>query len=514
MIEKELSEQSKGNVTFDTFVPLSQAKKQLPDFPIKALPQQVRTYIEAVTESLQVPVDMVACDVLGVISLCVQGKFQIEVKEDWTEPLNLYLATIMRPSERKSPTLKYVTQPVFDYVKSENERRKPAIEQYEFEKRLLKDKLEKKQRDFVNGKKDVSKEDVIACQTELTELEETKPLQLILDDVTPEALTKAMKDNDERMGIISAEGGIFSIMSGRYTKNTANIDIFLKAYSCEYYSTCRIGRSENELNHPCLTMILSVQPKIIMDVMNNQEFSGRGLLARFLYSMPNTKVGTRIYRTNPVPQKVKENYNDLVSRLLDIPDMFGAMTIRLSSEADYIAETFNMWIEQHLTNELEPIEEWAGKLSGNSIRIAGLLHVIQHGLNSVNVPLNEDTMKCAVQIAGYFLKHAQEVFETSGITESEDIRNAKYIISTLKSVTTDKRDKCDNRLDFITKRDLLRKCRRFKNVSELDEALEVLIDHGYVAVRVITPVGGGRTTEQLFINPKCWDIDGKETDGI
>ena len=104
---------------------------------MEALPDQIREYVEAVAESLQVPIDMVACDVLGVISLCVQGKFQIKVKEDWTEPLNLYMATIMRPSERKSPTLKYVTQPVFDYMKIENERRKPAIDQYEFEKKML-----------------------------------------------------------------------------------------------------------------------------------------------------------------------------------------------------------------------------------------------------------------------------------------------------------------------------------------------------------------------------------------
>ena len=133
--------------------------------------------------------------------------------------------------------------------------------------------------------------------------------------------------------------------------------------------------------------------------------------------------------------------------------------------------------------------------------------MIQYGLNSVNVPLEKETMEHAVQIASYFLKHAQEVFETSGITESEDIKNAKYIISILKSVTADKRDKCDNRFNFITKRDLLRKCRRL-NVSELDEALDILIDHGYVAIKTIVPTGGGRATEQIFVNPEFEDMLG------
>lgn len=50
---------------------------------------------------------------------------------------------------------------------------------------------------------------------------------MILDDVTPEALVKAMKANSEKMGIISAEGGIFGMWAGRYSNNT-NIEYFFK----------------------------------------------------------------------------------------------------------------------------------------------------------------------------------------------------------------------------------------------------------------------------------------------
>uniref|UniRef100_UPI002FDB1932 DUF3987 domain-containing protein n=1 Tax=Muricomes intestini TaxID=1796634 RepID=UPI002FDB1932 len=87
------------------------------------------------------------------------------------------------------------------------------------------------------------------------------------------------------MGIISAEGGIFGMMAGRYSSNI-NIDIFLKSYSGEYYSSARVGRGEIALKHPLLTMGLAVQPQVIADIMDNKDFRGRGLLARFLYSMP------------------------------------------------------------------------------------------------------------------------------------------------------------------------------------------------------------------------------------
>ena len=77
------------------------------------LPDRVKPYIEAVAESLQVPVDMIASFVLVVLSVCIQGKWFINVKPDWTESLNLYLVVVGRPSERKSPALKETTKPVF-----------------------------------------------------------------------------------------------------------------------------------------------------------------------------------------------------------------------------------------------------------------------------------------------------------------------------------------------------------------------------------------------------------------
>lgn len=94
-----------GNSSFASFAPMVRTQKQLCEFPVDALPDKIRPYIQATAESLQVSVDMVATFVIAIISLCVQGKYKIQVKPDWEEPVNLYAVVVMRPSERKSPTL-------------------------------------------------------------------------------------------------------------------------------------------------------------------------------------------------------------------------------------------------------------------------------------------------------------------------------------------------------------------------------------------------------------------------
>lgn len=479
-------------------------KRQLPSFPIGLLPVQIRTYIKEVSESLQVPEDMVASIVLAIISLCIQGKFCINIKPDWTESLNLYVVVVGRPSERKSPTLKEVTRPIFQYVSEENKRRKPLIAEYELKKKILNGKLRTIQ-EALSKKESKSKytlDDAVDCQKELENLEEVKTLKLIVDDVTPEALVKAMKDNGERMGIISAEGGVFGMMAGRYNINT-NIDIFLKGYSGEYYSSIRIGREETELIHPYLTIGLMVQPQVIEDIMDNKDFRGKGLLARFLYTIPNTRVGERVYRTKEVSPSVRKEYEDLCKKLLGIPDHTGFVerVIKLSPEADKLAEEFYMWIECQLTNELEEIEDWAGKLHGNTMRIAGVLHVIKHKLNSVNVPVEEDTMRSAIEIGKYYLEHSKAAFDIMGLSDPPEVQDAKYIISRLNTYI---KNTNNTKKDFISKRDLWQLCKgRFTAVEEMEPGLHCLKEHGYIAI-VKEIQGRGRPSEKIYINPEYY----------
>ena len=160
-----------NSAIFAIFAPMVRTQKQLCEFPVDALPDKIRPYIQATAESLQVSVDMVATFVIAIISLCVQGKYKIQVKPDWEEPVNLYAVVVMRPSERKSPTLKMVSAPVFEYMDEENERRQPEIAEYETKKKILTGQIKNISNSIAGSyKKDNSKytmEDILECQEEL-----------------------------------------------------------------------------------------------------------------------------------------------------------------------------------------------------------------------------------------------------------------------------------------------------------------------------------------------------------
>lgn len=464
-------------------------------FPIDALPPILRRYVEAVAENIQVSPDMAAVAVLGIASICAQGKFFIKAKEGWTLPLNLYIAIIAKPSERKSPMLDAMTRPIYEYERIENERRKPAVDEYRTKHKLLEKELEsltKAATSAGNSKNRVSYDRVIAKKKELSDLEENpvNMLRLIADDVTTEAIALLLSRNEERLSIVSSEGGIFAIAAGKYGKDKgANIDVLLKAYSGEPVAVDRIMRDAIRLNHPLLTILLTIQPQVANEVLENTEFRGRGFVARFLFSAPDSIISKRAYRTKPIPFSVENEYNHLLQFLLDLPS--GNRIITLSEEADQESELFHYLLEPRLVDDLEPIEDWAGKYHGQVMRIAGLLHVCAFKEQAANFPLERETMNAAERIGEYFLEQAKAIYQGAGLAESQIVKDAKYILKRLD----------ESGKNPITKRDLQRLCQKtgLDTMEKIEPVLDLLAEHGYIRIEDATPISGkGRKPSKLI----------------
>lgn len=479
-----------NELEFNDFIPFSTGRK-LPAFPVEHLPDKIRNYVKETAESLQVPVDMTAVSALVVISLCIQGKYVICPKPDWEEPLNLYSVIAARPSERKSPVMREMTRPIYEYMKKENENRKSEITKYQIEKEVLTKKVESIKQAIGKGNESYSIDDVMNAEKELSELQEVKQVRLIADDTSPEALTSLLYQYGGKMSVISSEGGIFDIAAGRYSDHI-NIDVFLKAFSGDPIIVDRKGRESETILNPTLTMLLFVQPDIIQDVMSNRAFGGRGFLARFLYCIPDSVIGKRKYETPPITEKSRRCYEDLIYKLLDFPDMFEARKIYLDPEAHKDSATYFDIIEERLDGDLKDIEAWAGKYHGQIMRIAGILHCIKYETDAYNNRINRQTIQEAIAIGEYFLKHAQAAFEMTGAMDDKTTRNAKRILKRLESIE----EIGINR----TKLNLL--CNGKMSTIELTEALQVLENRGYIRIEKIKTKG--RPTENIIMNPEWY----------
>jgi len=474
--------------------PIPFTQHTLPTFPVDAFPPAIRDYVQAVAETTQTPVDMAATAALAVLALCQQGKYRIKGKDDWIEPLNLFTVIVAEPSERKSAVISHMTGAVHRYEAEYNKQHSGAVERSRMEKRIL----EKQQRNLeemvIKGKAQM--EDLQDVAMQLANFREVMPMRLYVDDVTTEKLTSVLAENNGTAAVVSAEGGIFDMLAGIYTKNV-NIDVFLKAHSGDDIRVDRIGRSSESIFHPTLTVLLAVQPSVLSGMMSNGVFRGRGLTARFMYCMPQSRVGDRKYRTQPIPDEVSRCYEVLIRNLLQEETPQAPELVRLSPAADKLLEDFACDVETKLKNEYSDIPDWAGKLVGAVLRISGLLcraanaHCSDFLDLSDSLVVDEATMAGAIAVGRYFMEHARAAYSLMGADDL--VKQSQYTLDAIVK----------NALTEFTRRDIMRMCRSFKKVEQVQPVLNHLADLGYVALKETGQAfGKGRPANPTYlVNP-------------
>ena len=412
-----------GAIQWETPIPFDEF--DLPTFPADALPPAIRDYVKAVAETTQTSADMAAVASLAILAICVQGKYRIWGKPDWSEPLNTYCVIVLPPAERKSAVISLMTAPLEEYEQEinsamdaqiiESQMKKAVLEK---ERRMLEDKVSK-------GKAEAS--ELADKAKEISTFREIQPLKLFVDDVTAEKLASVLAENQSKAAIVSAEGGIFDILNGIYTKNV-NIDVFLKGHSGDTIRVDRIGRASESILHPTLTMLLAVQPEVLNGLMTNGTFCGRGLTARFLYAMPKSSLGDRSFYTEPIAEAAKTEYTKLIRSLLEVDSR--EESIELSGEATAVLEQLFRDTESRFRTDLAEITDWAGKYVGAVLRIAGLLHGAQHHGFMDFTEVSGQTMENAVRIGEYFLEHAKAAYSLMGADPVN--KQGEYLLSKIQ----------------------------------------------------------------------------------
>ena len=438
---------------------------ETPSFPIHTLPQLLSDYIKNISDNLATPIEMGVLAELAVVSVCIQAKVFIQVKPDYKESTNLYVLIIAEPGERKSPLLKILSAPLYEYEKSINKERKNKIREDEIKLKVMQNKLSEYEE---SG--DYDKVAKLQQKIDLFSESKTHFLRLTTDDFTIEALTSLMAENDGRMSVISSEGGMFNNITGRYSSKSS-FEVLLKAYTGDTIRVDRKGRNSELIESALLTILLMAQESVLEGIMSNGDLRGQGFLGRFLYCKPNSHIGKRAYDTPPLNHELISDFNKTLVNLLNIE---GVNVLTLSEEANKVCKDFFGWLEPQLVNELNDIRDWASKLHGTTIRIAGILHCIENkGVGSSIITKN--TMENARDIAMYFIEHAKMAFSIMG--SSESVIKAKYVLRKLESVSVTE----------ISKRDIYLLCRSryFKKTEDIHDTLDLLEEHGYIRVKDI-----------------------------
>lgn len=297
---------------------------ETPEIPTNFLPGPLADYCQAVTDSMQTPTGIATMMGLSAVASCIQKRIEVcPFGDDYSEPVNLMTVTALDPASRKSAVVKAMTEPLTSWETQQAEALKEQAALVRHERDIILRSIDSIKSSV--SKANTAEEERRKALAEIRRLTESMPPEIVIprlwvDDVTPERLQNLMADNGERISVISAEGGIFEVIAGLYNGGRSNINVILQSHAGEPVRVERQGRSVT-MQKPALTFGLAVQPEIISDLAsgNKARFRGNGMLARLLYCLPQSTVGSRdVTKRRSVPEKIKRDYHDLIFRLLAI----------------------------------------------------------------------------------------------------------------------------------------------------------------------------------------------------
>lgn len=462
-------------------------------FPDDIFPDWLEQYINQVAKSTQTPREMAAMGAFSALSIALTKKFNICVYGDWIEPLNTYMLTLMPPSSKKSKVFNDMMRPIQDYQKEKNEEMKVAISQNYHELDLKEKQIHSIKTKITQAKTDQVEdlqEQLKYAVEDFENTEEIHPPTFIADDTTPEVLAKLLQENKEKIGIISAEGGLFSSIKGKYS-DVSNYEVYLSGYSGDRMSTHRLTRSKVELDNPLISIGVFAQPSIIESLP--QDFFDRGLMARFLYSLPKDNRGERDIRPPSIDPIVAQRYYDNIKKLLEVNTE--GVTLRMSKEADANVQLMQEEIEyrQKPGNDLaenDAIGNWAGKLVGHMMRLAGLIHMSKV-LNKSDFSVQRDTIHATEDLKDYFISHMKKAFHVSNM--DQDTMDAEYLIEKIIERSVDGRIKYQELWQHVKK--------KFKKSDELKFILGELEARSFIKIADLRPTGKGRPSKVILLNP-------------
>lgn len=450
-----------------------------PAFDPEWLPQVPRDMADAVTRlrKKRIPFGMPALCALGASSACACGRVTIQVNQGWNEASQLYLAGIAPPGAAKSPVMEAMTGRLIALQAEENRRSQIEIAREQAALSVLEAEraafVKKKQRDEAADKAE-----------EIERFKQTMrhPVSRFIEgNVTAEAVPQLMLEN-KGVSVIDDEGTLFDMVTGGRYFDIPDTSPFVKGYDARQPLTCHRKGASIVVERPAMSILTLVQPIIRENIMKDPRLIGNGFAARFLFA--DFCMGGELGAEEAVPDKVRRAYNDRLEALYKLPDC----TMTLTPEAWAVLDTW----DDELIGRGDVGGEWeaaenAGhlrKMKGTTARIAANIQLWKGGER-----IDADSMRCAVEIARYFVLNLLCMFGTQ-VTMTA---GAKQALDLLLKNGGDLQRECEIK-EALSRRKL------FKRASGLYTAsLDELEKGGYI--RRVQKFPSGRPVRYIAVHP-------------
>lgn len=484
--------------------PVSLDAATIPPWPANIFAPDVQAFTDALAASTETPRELSAMMTLATLATAAQGRYRVRVKHDYFEPVNVWTCCAVQSGARKTAVWQTATAPLSEWERERRAEVEPDIKRSLSDSKTLQGRV-----DALRSKAAKAKDphDVDILRQEIKDTEALMPdvhtlPQVWTADVTPENLAVIMGENHECMSLLSDEGGMLDTFAGRYSNGIPNLDIYLQGHAGSPVRVNRGSRPAVFLERPCLTIGICPQPDVVRALADKPGFRGRGLLARFLYAMPQSNLGHRTGNAPPLPDHVRDAYGETVRAMLEHPwneDKEGrpcAHVLKLSPEAFSAWAVFANSIEAGMAEggTYAHVTDWAGKAPGVVARIAAVLHVARYAhATPWNYAVDVESMEPAIRLGEVLAKHALLAFDCMGSDPGlDDARTIlSWVLREAKATFTRRDCHAANK-------------HRFPRADALDAGLDVLCERGHIRLKLqALRATAGRPSRTYEVNPRC-----------
>ncbi len=494
---------------WDTPMPLGHQPGLL---PVDALGPVAGPMVDAVARSYQVPVDLAITMVLPLVTTAARGQWKVRVSTDWVESLTLCTVAVAPSGERKSPVNRALAAALHQYEQVAQADAAPRIARQKARHDLKAKQLDKLRNTAAHSGSVIDEGHYLDAAERLAEDVVEHPPRWVTDDATPEAIVRLLSEQGGAIGAISAEAGLFGIMAGRYSSGNPNLEVVLQATAGDRITVDRKGSEPINIPNPALSLGLALQPGLLPDLAK-ASFRHSGLLARFLWALPEPRVGTRTTEESPVPDEVAMCWNKHLVGLAATahkrwttgrdqpagqsfaqPRSPGPAMLTLTAAARCTLDEFRAELEPRLhpkTGDLAGIGDWGSKLPGQVVRIAAALTLLgDPEATVVEAPTLADAARLGRAYIGHAMATLAQIHNNAG--------SAQPAIEVLGWVTQQK-------APTFSLRDVHRALRGRSWATDADavrDALATLVDYGHVrAVEEPREGKAGRPSQRYELHP-------------
>ena len=345
------------------------------DLPYKvAFPKILTEYVTEMHNCFGFSCDSIVSSMLVATATAIGSSKIVKVKNGAEFFPNLFVAIVGDSGTGKTPLLNLVFKPLIDRNNQMIEDFSKIFRQYEKE-----------------------------CQQASADEISTCPVchQLLVSDITQEALVQVLKDNPEGIGIYCDELLFWLNSFNKYRKG-GDTQFWLSLYSSSpVYVNRKTEKSVVCIPKPCVSLIGGVQPEVFMKAFSGEN-QDNGLLYRILQVHCSEDCSDHLWQDAEFPEKIENGWASFIESLIDERTSCPLKTYRLDDEARLCIQLWASENRRALKEEsAKPELEAFSKLEIIAVKIAVILHVMRENTDD---SINHAEATFATLFCDFYLK--------------------------------------------------------------------------------------------------------------